>query len=91
MPTYEYECQTCKHRFEEFQSITAEPLEQCPECRERSLRRLIGKGGGVIFKGSGFYVNDYARKGAGGAAAKKGADAKPPCAEGGKCDPGAAA
>ena len=92
MPTYEYECKTCKHRFEEFQSITSESLERCPQCQENALRRLIGKGGGVIFKGSGFYVNDYARKSAGnGDSASKGEAAKPPCADGGKCDPSAAA
>ncbi|MCK4871572.1 MAG: zinc ribbon domain-containing protein [Phycisphaerales bacterium] len=59
MPTYEYECETCEHAFEEFQSMTARPLRKCPECGERSLRRLIGAGAGLIFKGSGFYETDY--------------------------------
>jgi putative FmdB family regulatory protein len=58
MPTYEYECTECGHTFEEFQSMTADPLVQCPECDEAGLRRLIGGGIGVIFKGSGFYVTD---------------------------------
>lgn len=59
MPTYEYACDACGHSFEEFQSITADPLRQCPACRKRKLRRLIGTGAGVIFKGSGFYQTDY--------------------------------
>lgn len=59
MPTYEYECQKCEHKFEEFQSITAKPLRKCPACGKQSLRRLIGTGAGIIFKGSGFYQTDY--------------------------------
>jgi len=63
MPTYEYECEN-GHVFEEFQSIVAAPLNVCPIC-SRPARRRISGGTGLIFKGSGFYVNDYARKGAG--------------------------
>ena len=63
MPTYDYECPDCSHAFEEFQSITAKPLRKCPRCGRRKLRRLIGAGAGLIFKGSGFYLTDYARKG----------------------------
>ncbi len=63
MPTYDYECRACPHTFEKFQSITAKPLRKCPECGGR-VRRLIGAGAGVIFKGSGFYETDYKRKGA---------------------------
>ncbi len=59
MPTYEYECQNCEHRFDEFQSITAKPLKKCPECGRMKLQRLIGGGSGLIFKGSGFYITDY--------------------------------
>ena len=59
MPTYEYACESCGHEFEEFQSITAKPLKKCPQCGKPKLRRLIGTGGGVIFKGSGFYQTDY--------------------------------
>jgi putative FmdB family regulatory protein len=62
MPTYEYECQKCGHRFEQFQSITADPLKRCPKpkCRGK-VKRLLGTGAGIIFKGSGFYLTDYGR------------------------------
>jgi putative FmdB family regulatory protein len=59
MPTYEYRCDKCGHQFEQFQSITARPLRKCPACRTNGLKRLIGSGGGIIFKGSGFYQTDY--------------------------------
>lgn len=59
MPTYDYVCDACDHRFELFQSITAEPEKKCPECGRRKLRRLIGPGAAIIFKGSGFYQTDY--------------------------------
>lgn len=59
MPTYEYACRACGHRFEEFQSITAGALRKCPECGKLRLQRLIGTGAGIIFKGSGFYQTDY--------------------------------
>ncbi len=59
MPTYDYKCSNCEHLFEEFQSITAKPLKKCPECGKMSLKRLLGTGAGIIFKGSGFYETDY--------------------------------
>lgn len=59
MPTYDYVCQACDHTFEEFQSITAKPLRKCPTCGKPKLKRLIGTGAGIIFKGSGFYETDY--------------------------------
>ena len=59
MPTYDYLCEGCGHQFEKFQSIKAEPTRLCPECGKRKLRRLIGTGAGIIFKGSGFYCTDY--------------------------------
>ncbi len=58
MPTYEYECQNCKKKFEVFQYITDLPLEECPECKGK-LKRLISAGSGLIFKGSGFFITDY--------------------------------
>jgi len=58
MPTYEYVCEECGHRFEKFQSMTEEPVKTCPECGGR-VRRLLSGGGGIIFKGSGFYATDY--------------------------------
>ncbi|MFH1594061.1 MAG: FmdB family zinc ribbon protein [Candidatus Omnitrophota bacterium] len=61
MPTYEYECQSCKEHFDVFQSMTDEPLSACPKCGG-SVSRLIGSGSGIIFKGSGFYATDH-RKG----------------------------
>ena len=63
MPTYEYECAACPSRFEVFQSITEDPLKRCPDCKSRRVKRLIGAGAGIIFKGSGFYETDYKRKG----------------------------
>ena len=62
MPTYAYECQECGHAFEEFQSITAAALRKCPSCGKLKLRRLIGPGAAVIFKGGGFYETDYRSK-----------------------------
>jgi len=59
MPTYEYKCDACGAEFERFQSITAEPVRKCPECKKRKVRRLISTGAGLIFKGSGFYITDY--------------------------------
>jgi putative FmdB family regulatory protein len=61
MPTYDYECRHCGHNFELFQKITDEPLNKCPKCK-KSVKRLIGKGAGIIFKGSGFYATDYRQK-----------------------------
>jgi putative FmdB family regulatory protein len=59
MPTYDYVCDACDHKFELFQSITAEPEKKCPECGKKKLRRLIGAGAAIVFKGSGFYQTDY--------------------------------
>ena len=59
MPTYEYQCEACGHEFEKFQSITAKPVRTCPKCRKRRVKRLIGTGAGIIFRGSGFYQTDY--------------------------------
>ncbi len=59
MPTYEYVCDACGHEFELFQSMSASVKRKCPECGKLKLKRLIGIGSGVIFKGSGFYQTDY--------------------------------
>jgi putative FmdB family regulatory protein len=63
MPTYEYECSACGHRFDELQSFTEEPLTKCPKCKKNKLTRLFGGGGAILFKGSGFYETDYRRAG----------------------------
>lgn len=64
MPTYEYECQKCGHRFELFQAISNPPRKTCvkPRCRGR-VKRLLSTGGGLLFKGSGFYATDYRKAG----------------------------
>lgn len=59
MPTYDYECDACSHAFEEFQSMLDKPLKKCPKCKKPKLRRLIGTGAAILFKGSGFYQTDY--------------------------------
>lgn len=59
MPTYEYKCHACGHRFEQFQSMTAAPVKVCPKCKKRKVERLIGTGAALLFKGSGFYITDY--------------------------------
>ena len=75
MPTYEYECAACGYRFERFQSITEGALRKCPRCGKLKLKRLIGSGGAVIFKGSGFYETDYKRSSRGKSSGeKKGAE-----------------
>ncbi|MBW3539566.1 MAG: zinc ribbon domain-containing protein [Planctomycetes bacterium] len=59
MPTYDYQCKSCDHRWELFQSITAKAVRKCPECGKLKAQRIIGPGAGIIFKGSGFYQTDY--------------------------------
>ena len=61
MPTYDYRCEKCGHTFDAFQRMSADVLTECPECKEHALKRLIGSGAGIIFKGSGFYETDYKR------------------------------
>jgi len=65
MPTYEYECRDCGHAFERFQGINEDPISLCPECQGK-VRRLISSGGGLVFKGPGFYATDYRSGGSGG-------------------------
>jgi putative FmdB family regulatory protein len=88
MPTYDYACDACDHRWEEFQSITAAATTKCPSCGKKKAKRLIGTGGGIIFKGSGFYQTDYRSdsykkaadadsKSSSGPSESKGGDSKP--------------
>ncbi len=70
MPTYDYVCDSCEYRFELFQNITESAKRKCPKCKKSRLRRLIGTGAGILFKGSGFYVTDYRTE-----SYKKGAEA----------------
>lgn len=59
MPTYDYQCDACEHKWELFQKITDDPVKKCPSCGKRKARRLFGTGAAVMFKGSGFYQTDY--------------------------------
>jgi len=76
MPTYDYVCDACDHKFELFQSIKADPEKKCPKCGKRKLRRLIGAGAAIVFKGSGFYQTDYRSE-----SYKKRAEADKPASE----------
>jgi putative FmdB family regulatory protein len=58
MPTYDYECPKCKKTFELSQKMTAPAIKNCPDCGGK-VKRLIGAGAGIIFKGNGFYATDY--------------------------------
>jgi putative FmdB family regulatory protein len=63
MPTYEYQCQKCAHRFSEFQRITDAPIKDCPKCKQKDcVEQIISGGSGLIFKGTGFYITDYKKK-----------------------------
>lgn len=66
MPTYEYECQDCGHKFELRQKMSDKHVKECPKCGKEKAKRLISAGAGVIFKGSGFYANDYKKCGTAG-------------------------
>lgn len=73
MPTYEYACVKCGHEMEAFQSMKDDPLKKCPACRKQGLKRLVGGGAGLIFKGTGFYITDY-KKSSGGAKTESGGE-----------------
>ncbi len=76
MPTYDYECQSCGHRFEHFAKHHETALRPCPNCGKKKAKRMIGAGAGFIFKGSGFYVTD-SRASSGGNGKPAASDAKP--------------
>jgi putative FmdB family regulatory protein len=71
MPHYDYRCQACSHEFEVFQQMSADPLRKCPECGKLRLERLLGGGGGILFRGQGFYQTDYKKSGSSGPACGK--------------------
>jgi putative FmdB family regulatory protein len=84
MPTYEYECEKCKGAFECTQSMKDDAFKTCPKelCRMKKwgkgkVRRLMGTGAGLIFKGSGFYITDYRSEGYKAAAKKDSSDSAP--------------
>ena len=61
MPTYDYRCTACGHRFERFESINDDGAKACPKCNKKKAKRMLGTGAGLIFKGAGFYTTDYKR------------------------------
>lgn len=79
MPTYDYRCRACGHELEIFQSMSESPKRKCPACGALKLQRRIGAGGGVLFKGGGFYQTDYRSS-----AYREAAKADRPAGEGGK-------
>src|SRR5437867_11508623 len=98
MPTYEYHCQKCGQNFEAFQSMRAESFRECPKdlCRlpkwgHGKVKRLLGTGAGIIFKGSGFYITDYRSDSYKEAAKKESPSTTPATGGEGKPDPSKAA
>lgn len=85
MPTYEYECDECQHAFEHLQSMSDKKLVKCPNCGKNKLKRLIGGGSGIIFKGSGFYETDYKNKDSGKSAETSASAPKAPCSNSCAC------
>ena len=86
MPTYEYQCEHCGYKFEKFQNMSDEPLKECPKCKG-SVKRLIGKGMGIIFKGSGFYATDHRKSVPSGktCCGREERCDNPPCSSTGEC------
>jgi putative FmdB family regulatory protein len=69
MPLYEYQCDACGHRFEKIQKFSDPPIEECPNCGQKQVRKLVSSPA-IQFKGSGWYITDYAKKGGTGDGAK---------------------
>lgn len=79
MPTYEYQCKKCGHRFSEFQRIVDPPIKDCPKCGKKScVEQIISGGSGLIFKGSGFYITDYKNKPSDGSSSSGSGSSKTP-------------
>ena len=77
MPTYDYSCSACGHRFERFESINDDKAKACPKCGKKKAKRLMGTGAGLIFKGAGFYTTDYKRT-SGGSSGGESKESKEP-------------
>lgn len=91
MPTYDYKCQKCGRTFEVFQSMTSPVIQKCEKCGGK-VKRLIGTGGGLIFKGSGFYATDYRKSAGSPSEPKKEKVCEPSSKDASKCaKPGCAA
>ena len=71
MPTYDYSCRACGHRFERFESINDDAIKPCPKCGKKKAKRMLGTGAGLIFKGSGFYTTDYKKTSGGESGGEK--------------------
>jgi len=71
MPTYDYSCAACGHRFERFESINDDATKACPKCGKKKAKRMLGTGAGLIFKGSGFYTTDYKKTSGGDSGGEK--------------------
>jgi len=74
MPTYDYSCAACGHRFERFESINDDAIKACPKCGKKKAKRMLGTGAGLIFKGSGFYTTDYKNTSGGDSGGEKSKD-----------------
>jgi len=86
MPTYEYQCENCGYKFEKFQKMSDKPMKKCPKC-DKEVKRLIGAGIGVIFKGKGLYATDYRDNSPSGrtCCGRTERCEKPPCSDDGVC------